>query len=571
MNTLRHKRLSRIATCTALAIAAGTALATPAAAEPVAPGAPAARSAAEQRTPQPTGVLPEARRGGLAARAAGAAPLFDLNGDGRNELLYRTGADHVLKTWTSDDTPFTTPLYEDSAYKDLIPVGDLDQDGSPELLALTVTGELSLATASTSGFGYTEWTGKGWQVYNKVLGAGDLTGDGRPDVLARKHNGELYLYAGRGTLYGEPFRAAVKVGAGWQTYDQIVAGGDLNADGTGDLVARTPAGDLYFYKGTRSAAAPFAKPVKIGTGWGIYNQLLNLGDANGDGDSEILARDVSGTTWYYAGNGNGTLAARQKSGTNWQWTNLFAGQGGVPAHGKKRLVGRNTANTLYVYGTSANGALSAREKWSDDGGWPDFAPITSASSMNDSLWGSFMYVYQGRLHHENDDLGAGWGAFNALVGPGDLSGDGKGDLLARDRSGVLWLYRGNGRGTAVGSKSKIGAGWGGFDRLLGGGDFTGDGRADLIARTTGGTLYVYPGTGNASAPFGAKVKIGTGFGVYNKMASPGDMNGDGRADLVGTDSQGNAYRYVTTGLGGASTLSKRVLLGGGWNTYKNLY
>ena len=38
----------------------------------------------------------------------------------------------------------------------------------------------------------------------------------------------------------------------------------------------------------------------------------------------------------------------------------------------------------------------------------------------------------------------GWNAFNPLVGAGDLNGDGKNDLAARKSDGTLWSYPGTG-------------------------------------------------------------------------------------------------------------------------------
>lgn len=192
------------------------------------------------------------------------------------------------------------------------------------------------------------------------------------------------------------------------------------------------------------------------------------------------------------------------------------------------------------------------------------------SSLGTQGYASFLWRYDGQLWRGDQFVGHGWGVYNSLAGTGDLSGDGIGDLLARDKSGNLYLYRSNG-GTGFYGRIKVGAGWSGYNALVGAGDYTGDGRADLLARTGSGSLYLYPGTGNAKAPFKARVKIGTGYGTYNKLASAGDMTGDGRADLIGVDSRGNAYRYAGTGLGGAKTLSSRVLLGSGWNTYVSLH
>ncbi|MFE2969462.1 FG-GAP repeat domain-containing protein [Streptomyces sp. NPDC059340] len=38
-------------------------------------------------------------------------------------------------------------------------------------------------------------------------------------------------------------------------------------------------------------------------------------------------------------------------------------------------------------------------------------------------------------------LGTGGDQYNVLTSPGDITGDGRGDLPAQDRSNTLWRYR----------------------------------------------------------------------------------------------------------------------------------
>jgi hypothetical protein len=52
----------------------------------------------------------------------------------------------------------------------------------------------------------------------------------------------------------------------------------------------------------------------------------------------------------------------------------------------------------------------------------------------------------------------------ALLAVGDFSGDGKADLLARDRSGRLWMYPGTGKGT-LGKRVQVGTGWSGMTAI----------------------------------------------------------------------------------------------------------
>jgi len=58
-------------------------------------------------------------------------------------------------------------------------------------------------------------------------------------------------------------------------------------------------------------------------------------------------------------------------------------------------------------------------------------------------------------------IGTGWSGMLAVVGTGDFSGDGDADLLATTSSGRLTLYRGDGAGGFLGS-SLVGRGWGGL-------------------------------------------------------------------------------------------------------------
>ncbi|MFE1585381.1 TolB family protein [Streptomyces sp. NPDC058737] len=50
------------------------------------------------------------------------------------------------------------------------------------------------------------------------------------------------------------------------------------------------------------------------------------------------------------------------------------------------------------------------------------------------------------------------------------------------------------------------------------GDLTGDGRPDLIARDSGGVLWLYRGTGSTSAPYAARTKIGGGWNTYTVLS-----------------------------------------------------
>jgi hypothetical protein len=66
------------------------------------------------------------------------------------------------------------------------------------------------------------------------------------------------------------------------------------------------------------------------------------------------------------------------------------------------------------------------------------------------------------------------------------------------------------------------------------GDLDGDGKADIaVANNTGNTLSVFRNTGSGTISFGAKIDFAAGTGP--QTVAIGDLNGDGKADLVVTN------------------------------------
>jgi hypothetical protein len=77
------------------------------------------------------------------------------------------------------------------------------------------------------------------------------------------------------------------------------------------------------------------------------------------------------------------------------------------------------------------------------------------------------------------------------------------------------------------------------------GDIDGDGRADLVTSHSNGTAYVYPGTGSgtfgsATANFANTLNSALFDGTGHLLVGIADVTGDGHADLVSVSSSGSA-------------------------------
>lgn len=168
----------------------------------------------------------------------------------------------------------------------------------------------------------------------------------------------------------------------------------------------------------------------------------------------------------------------------------------------------------------------------------------------------------GALRSPKPIEGSAWRGVDLTTVVGDWNGDGAVDLVARMPStGELRLYAGTGY-PSVRAAVAIGTGWNAIDRLVGIGDLTADGRPDLLATMAGtGELRVYPGTGTGG--FQRPRTIGSGWGAVRLMSAVGDWNGDGYVDLLAVLTNGSARVYLGTNLG---TLPRTVTLPDDWST-----
>jgi hypothetical protein len=112
-------------------------------------------------------------------------------------------------------------------------------------------------------------------------------------------------------------------------------------------------------------------------------------------------------------------------------------------------------------------------------------------------------------------IGTNWKTYGRITGVGDITGDGKADLLGHDRSGGLWRYDGTGNGTFK-ARAQVFKDWGrSYNAVVGIGDITGDGKADIVVRDSAGNLFRNDGNGRGS--FGGRTQIATGWQGYKGL------------------------------------------------------
>ena len=250
----------------------------------------------------------------------------------------------------------------------------------------------------------------------------DFDGDWNNDVLARvSATGDLRLYAGTGVGTLRPGRV---VGHGWSSFNALETAGDLNGDGTLDVVAReTSTGHLWLYPG--NGVGGWLPRLRVGTGWDVMNAIVGVGDFNGDQRPDLLARERStGDLWMYRGDKSAGWAPRIRVGSGWNVMSAIVGPGDFNGDGASDLLARE-ASTGYLWLYPGDGR----------GGW--LARVR---------------------------VGSGWTGFT-IMSPGDLNGDRTSDVLARDAGGGLWLYPGNGSGGWL-PRVRVGSGWSGLNPIF---------------------------------------------------------------------------------------------------------
>lgn len=238
-------------------------------------------------------------------------------------------------------------------------------------------------------------------------------------------------------------------------------------------------------------------------------------------------------------------------------------------NGAPDVMARNPSGGLIMYTGDGAGGWQPPESIQVGSGWNGMTAMLAPGDFNgdghpdilarDSTGNLWLYPGDGASGWSpRIRVGTRWNVMTSIIAPGDFNGDGTADVLAVNRAGDLILYPGDGKGGWL-DAATIGFRWNVMTAVLGAGDFDGDGNPDLLARNAAGQLLSY---GHEPAGWTSVTEVGSGWNVMSAVLSVGDFDGDGSTDVIARDSGGLLWLYPTDGQGG---WNDRVQIGSGWN------
>ncbi|GII53455.1 hypothetical protein Pth03_18440 [Planotetraspora thailandica] len=228
----------------------------------------------------------------------------------------------------------------------------------------------------------------------------DWNGDSRADVFARASKGGTARY-----FKGATLTTYSSAGSGYSSWNKVLQT-DLNRDGIVDYVVRTTTGALYW---RHKSGSSFVN-TKLSSSWGAVKQIITPGDVTGDALPDLMSVTSAGYLYVYPGKGNGTFGAAKKLSTGWLAYSQVVGHGDYNGDGKPDLLGRTSKGALYLHAGNASGTFTMSSR-----------KLVGSSTT----FASAKYI----------------------VTPGDVTGDGKSDLVVVNSAGSMYLWKGNGNGT----------------------------------------------------------------------------------------------------------------------------
>ena len=285
-------------------------------------------------------------------------------------------------------------------------------------------------------------------------------------------------------------------------------------------------------------------------------QLQN--DFNGDGRSDVLWREDGGSISNWLGQDDGGLinndSAAYLVGIPKEWRIAGSGDFNGDSHADvlfRHDDGRITNWLGLTTGGIANNDVNAFAAVNADwnvGAVDDFNGDGRADILFRNVDGRLTnWLGQGNGGFVNNDATAllnvptDW----QVAESGDFNGDGYADILWRNQDGRVtnWIGRADGGFTNNdrNALSYVPVEW----KVVGTGDFNGDGLSDLLWRNTDGSLSDWLGQADGGFTNNDSIAFTAGVPTSWHVADTGDYNGDGRFDILWRNDDG----ALTTWLG----------------------
>jgi hypothetical protein len=387
-----------------------------------------------------------------------------------------------------------------------VATGDFNGDGKLDTVNLDSGSRLNVLLGNGDGTFQTPITLNiaTANFFPEAIAVGDFNGDHLLDVAvwatnATTSNSEVHIFLGNGTgsltysgTYAAPNSSTFNPGP-----NSFVAA-DVNSDGKLDLVAMTPYNGVFIYLGNGDGTlqTPVAYTTVCTSSIGGCNSLA-VGDLNGDGKPD-LAFQSNDTT-------GGGISILLNNGTG--------------------TFGTATYYPVGIAGVFASGGIAIGDVNGDKK--PDVVVASSSAS-------AIVYLNQGAgTFAVKGTVGSVplYPTNNVVLA--DINNDKKLDIVIPDGAGDVFTFYGTGKGTfTAGPAYPLQAQGGNF--LVAVGDFNGDGTFDLLDTNGFNTNTVSLGRGDGSFQTTQLYDYNANLGVHNLVTA--DFNGDGFPDIAQSSS-----------------------------------
>ena len=511
----------------------------------------------------------------------------DFNGDGKQDVVnidYGSNLNTMLgKGDGTFQTPITLNLAMSNIFYEAIASGDFNGDQVLDIAIWTVNATtassevhiyLGTGTGSfTTGGVFSAPNSGSFNPGPSSIVAADVSGDGKLDLVALTPDNGVFIFVGNGDGTFQTPVANTTVCTGAIGNCGAVAVGDLNGDGKLDLAFEsndTTGGGIstLLNNGNGTFGAGIYYPVAIS---GVFAANgIAIGDLNGDKKADVVITSSSVTAIVYLNQGSGTFKVNGTVGT----VPIGATDNIVLAdiNGDKKLdiVLPDGMGDVITFFGKGNGLFT---------NGPEY-PLQTATFGGNYLIAVVDFNKDGALdlldtngfNNNTVSLGRGDGTFQtnqayaynstlvaANIATADFNGDGFPDTaqsLSGGANGMIGINLGSSHGV-LGAASLVTASTcaNNLVEWVAAGDVNGDGKADLVATMQDATFAgcqnntVAVMLGLGTGKFKAASYYATGSTAQEEIVYLVDVTGDGKLDIVTENADGTISVLVNQGNG----------------------